>query len=60
MEQYERIRRLVKVEGKSIREAAGSLGHSRKTIRKALVHASPPGYRRQVPAPRPAIRPPSA
>ncbi len=53
MEQYDRIRPLVNVEGKSIREAGESLGH----VRKTLVHASQPGYRRQVPAPRPAIDP---
>lgn len=47
MEEYERIRRLVKVEGQSIRKAADELGHSRKTIRKALEHAQPPGYRRK-------------
>ena len=52
---YERIRRVVKIEGKTQQQAADELGHSRKTIAKALAHSSPPGYRRQKPPPRPAL-----
>jgi transposase len=52
---YERIRRVVKIEGKTQRQASETLGHSRKTIAKALAHSSPPGYRRQTPPPRPAL-----
>jgi len=44
LEQYERIRRLVLVEGVSQREAARRLGHSRRTVRKAVEHSSPPPY----------------
>jgi transposase len=52
---YERIRRVVKIEGKTQRQASEALGHSRKTIAKALAHSSSPGYRRQPPPPRPAL-----
>jgi len=55
VDDYERIRREVLVAGKSQREVAKELGHSRHTVRKALKHSSPPGYcRRQAPR-RPAI-----
>lgn len=57
VDDYERIRRLVLVEGLSQRDAARQLGHSRKTVRKALRHSSPPGYRRTEPIRRPAIDP---
>ncbi len=57
VEDYERIRRKVKVEGHSQREAARQLGHSRKTVKKALKHGSPPPYRRSTPTLRPAIDP---
>ena len=46
---YERIRRVVKIEGQTQRQAAEALGHSRHTIAKALEYSSPPGYRRQLP-----------
>jgi transposase len=46
VDEFDRIRRMVLVEGTSQREAARRLGHSRKTIRKALKHSEPPGYRR--------------
>lgn len=55
VEQYERIRRQVKVEGKAIREVARELGHSRKTVRKALALSEPPGYRRTAPIKRPVV-----
>jgi len=54
---YERIRRVVQLEGKTQRQAAEELGHSRKTIAKALAHSSPPGYRRPKTPPRPALDP---
>jgi transposase len=57
VEEYERIRRRVKVEGASQRRAARELGHSRKTVRKALEHSSPPGYRRRKEVRRPVIGP---
>lgn len=55
MDDYERIRREVLVAGKSQREVAKELGHSRHTVRKALKHSSPPGYSRRQPPRRPAI-----
>ena len=36
---YERIRRRVRIEGKTQRQAADELGHSRNTISKALTHS---------------------
>lgn len=41
---FEIIRRKVLLDGLSQRDVARELGHSRKTVAKALVHASPPGY----------------
>lgn len=55
LEDYERIRRAVTVKGMSQREAARELGHSRKTISKALKHSSPPGYRRRAAPRRPVL-----
>lgn len=54
---YERIRRAVRLEGKSQRQVADDLGHSRKTVAKALRHSSPPGYCRHQPASRPVLDP---
>ena len=41
---FELIRRKVLLDGLSQREAAVELGHSRKTVAKALEHPVPPGY----------------
>jgi len=57
VEDYEKIRRAVVVEGLSQREAARTFGHSRKTIRKALEEPTPPGYRRTQPVALPVIGP---
>ena len=46
MEDYYLIRKKVIVDGLNQREAAKALGRSRKTIKKALKHIEPPGYRR--------------
>lgn len=54
---YDKIRRRVRNEGESQREVSRNLGHSRHTIKKALDHASPPGYRRTKPVDRPVIEP---
>jgi len=54
---YELIRRKVIIEGKSQRDAAKELGHSRETIAKALKLRIPPGYRLSEPRPRPIIEP---
>ena len=47
VEHYELIRRKHFIDGMSARTIAQELGHSRKTIAKALKHAVPPGYRRR-------------
>jgi len=44
VEHYELIRRKVSIEGLSQRKATKELGHSRKTIVKALAQRLPPGY----------------
>ncbi len=45
VEHYELIRRKVVIKGKSQRDVAKELGHSRETIAKALKLRIPPGYR---------------
>jgi len=57
VEHYELIRRKVLNEGKSQREVARELGHSRKTIAKALALRIPPGYRLTELRQRPVIEP---
>jgi transposase len=41
---FEIIRRKVLLDGHSQRDVARELGHSRKTVAKAMEHPSPPGY----------------
>ena len=57
VDHYELIRRKVVIEGKSQRDVAKELGHSRETIAKALKLRIPPGYRLSKPRPRPVIEP---
>ena len=57
VDHYELIRRKVVIEGKSQRDVAKELGHSRETIAKALELRIPPGYRLSKPRPRPVIEP---
>jgi transposase len=57
VEHYELIRRKVVIEGKSQRDVAKELRHSRKTIAKALKLRIPPGYRLSKPRPGPVIEP---
>jgi transposase len=45
VDHFEIIRRKVLLDGESQREVARELGHSRKTVAKALAHPTPPGYR---------------
>jgi transposase len=52
---YELIRRKHFVDGQSGRAIAKELGHSRKSVAKALANAVPPGYRLSEPRLRPAI-----
>ncbi len=55
--QHEVIRRKVLVDGLSQRAVAQELGHSRKTVKKAMEHPLPPGYRRNQPRPQPVLEP---
>lgn len=49
VDHYELIRRKHLIDGLSLRAISRELGHSRKTIRKALAYGTPPGYRRDQP-----------
>ena len=57
MEIYGRVRRAVRVEGRSQRAVAREFGLSRDTVRKMLQYAVPPGYQRQQPIKRPKLGP---
>jgi transposase len=57
VEVYARVRRAVQVDGMSERQAAREFGLARKTIRKMLAYAAPPGYRRKKPVARPKLGP---
>ena len=57
VDHYELIRRKVLIEGVSQRQAAKELGHSRKTVAKALAERLPPGYRLGQGRPRPVLEP---
>ena len=57
VDHYEMIRRKVEIEGFSQREAARVLGHSRKTVAKALELHIPPVYRLSKPRPKPVLDP---
>src|SRR3981081_1584860 len=57
VEIYGRVRRAVRVEGKSQRAVAREFGLSRDTVRKMLQYAVPPGYQRQQPIRRPKLGP---
>jgi len=55
VEIYGRVRRAVRVEGRSQRAVAREFGLSRHTVRKMLQYAVPPGYQRQKPIKRPKL-----
>jgi transposase len=55
VEIYGRVRRAVRVEGRSQRAVARDSGLSRGTFRKMLQYAVPPGYQRQEPIKRPKL-----
>ena len=57
VEIYGRVRRAVRVEGRSQRAVAREFGLSRETVRKMLAYAVPPGYQRQQPIKRPKLGP---
>jgi len=57
VDHYELIRRRHFVDGLSVRAISRQLGHSRKTIRKALALGTPPGYRRRQPVASPVMDP---
>jgi len=53
----ELIRCKILIDGLSQRDVAKDLGHSRKTVAKALELRIPPGYRLSQPQPRPVFDP---
>jgi transposase len=57
VEIYGRVRRAVRVEGRSQRAVAREFGISRETVRKMLAYAVPPGHQRQQPIKRPKLGP---
>src|SRR6202165_458035 len=57
VEIYGRVRRAVRVEGRSQRAVARGFGLSRETVRKMLAYAVAPGYQRQQPIRRPKLGP---
>jgi transposase len=57
VEIYGRVRRAVRVDGRSQRAVAKEFGLSRDTVRKMLRYAVPPGYQRQQPIKRPKLGP---
>ncbi|MFQ5563377.1 MAG: IS21 family transposase [Parvularculaceae bacterium] len=57
MRLYEQIRVAVFLDGMSRREASAKFGVHRDTVKKALCHSVPPGYRRSNPVRRPKIGP---
>lgn len=57
VEIYGRVRRAVRVEGKSQRAVAREFGLSRETVRKMLRYAVPPGSQRQQPVKKPKLGP---
>src|ERR1700690_3083274 len=57
VEIYGRVRRAVRVEGRSQRAVAKDFGLSRETVGKMLQYAAPPGYQRQQPIKRPKLGP---
>ena len=57
VDHYELIRRKVEVDEKSQRDAAKELGHSRKTVAKALRLRLPQGYQLSKPRPSPVLDP---
>jgi transposase len=57
VEDKEEIRRLFYLDHKGIRCIARMLGHSRKTVRRALADASVPVYQRKEPQPSPKMDP---
>jgi transposase len=56
LEIYGRVRRAVRVEGRSQRSVPRESGR-RETVRKMLQYAVPPGYQRQQPIKRPKLGP---
>src|SRR5450432_4064685 len=57
VEIYGRVRRAVRVEGRSQRAVAKEFGLSRETVKKMLQYAVPPGYQRQQAIKRPKLGP---
>ena len=53
--QREAIRRAYFIDNKSLRQIARELGHSRKTVHKAIASAEPPPYTLKVPRTAPVL-----
>ena len=54
---YSKVRRAVRNDGMSQREASRLFGIDPRSVRKMLDHAAPPGYQRQKPVHRPKLGP---
>lgn len=57
MKEKDKIRRLVLVDGKSIRQVAKETGHARNTVRKMLTDSTVPCYKRVQERPAPVLGP---
>ena len=57
VDHYHSIRKAYHIDGKSQRQIARELGHSRKTVSKALKHSVPPGYSPRRVQPKPVLDP---
>lgn len=57
MEQWNEIRRRIKVDGASKRSVMRAYGLHFRTLQKVLAHTEPPGYRRREVRPRPKLGP---
>ncbi len=55
VDHYESIRRAYYIEGKSKRQVARELGHSRKTVSKAVEYSTPPPYSARRVQPHPVL-----
>jgi transposase len=56
-ELYNRVRRALRLDGLTQQTVARKFGISRRTIRKMLAYAVPPGYQHQPPVKRPKLGP---
>ena len=57
VEDYEQIRRMYYINGKSQRDVARETGHSRRTVKQAVENAQPTGYRQKASRASPVLGP---